>query len=228
MKEAFYYVFPKTIPILTGYLFLGMAFGFLMTSQGFPAWVPITMSLIIYAGSMQYAAIPLLTAPFDPIGAFILTLMVNARHIFYAIALLTPYQSLGWQKIYNIFALTDETFSLNVTLDIPDNLNKSWVYFFVSILNQTYWVAATTLGALLGNYLIINTKGIEFVLTALFLCIFTERWLTTNDHRNAVIGLVAPIVCLLIFGPSNFMIPAMIIIILIFSIDFFREEQVND
>ncbi|UUX34970.1 AzlC family ABC transporter permease [Fundicoccus culcitae] len=228
MKEAFKFVFPKTIPIMTGYLFLGIAYGFLITSQGYDVWIPIAMSLFIYAGSMQYAAIPLLAAPFDPLGAFILTLMVNARHVFYAIALLRQYHDMGWQKWYSIFALSDETFSLNISMEIPEDINPSWAYFHVSWLDHFYWVAATALGALLGSFLTFDTTGIEFVLTALFLSIFVERWLNTNDHRAAMVGVVAPVICLIIFGPANFMIPAMFLILLIFAIEYYQKERRHD
>lgn len=225
MKEAFKFVFPMTIPIMTGYLFLGIAYGFLVTSQGFDIWIPIFMSLFVYAGSMQYAAIPLLAASFDPIAAFVLTLMVNARHIFYSIALLRQYHQMGWQKWYSIFTLSDETFSLNVSMRIPENINPAWAYFHVSWLDHFYWVLATAIGAFLGSFISFNTKGIEFVLTALFLSIFVERWLNTTDHGASLIGLLAPLLCLAIFGASNFMIPSMIMILIIFAAEYFLKEQ---
>lgn len=148
MKEALKYSFPKTVPIMAGYLFLGASFGVLAVSQGLSLMVTILMSLLIYAGSMQFATINVLQASFHPIGALLLTLMVNARHIFYGITLLKPYSQMDWKKYYTIFGLTDETFSLVVSLDVPKSMDKNWVYFFVTGLNQLYWVAGTMLSTL--------------------------------------------------------------------------------
>src|SRR5699024_11184524 len=189
MKEALKYSFPKTVPIMAGYLFLGASFGVLAVSQGLSLMVTILMSLLIYAGSMQFATINVLQANFHPIGALLLTLMVNARHIFYGITLLKPYSHMDWKKYYTIFGLTDETFSLNVSLEIPELINKNWVYFFIIGLNQLYWFLVSIIGILLSNLISFNTEGIEFVLTALFVTIFVEQWLSTDDHTSALTGL---------------------------------------
>lgn len=223
MKDSFKYAFPLTIPIMAGYIFLGTSFGLLMTSQGFSIGYPILMSIVIYGGSMQFAALGLFSAAFNPVGAFLLTLMVHARHIFYGITMLKPFKTLKKTKLYTMFALTDETFSLLVSLDPPSTLDKSWVYFHISWLNQVYWITGTTIGALLGSNLSFNTEGIEFVLTALFIVIFIDQWLNSTNHQPALIGTIGSLAALIIFGAHQFMIPAMIIIIAIFSVIYIRK-----
>lgn len=228
MKEAFKYSFPKTIPILTGYLFLGASFGILGRSQGIPAITLIMMSLFIYAGSMQFATINVFHASFDPIGAIFLTLMVNARHLFYGITMLPKYSPLKWEKWYAVFGLTDETFSLNVSLDIPENLDEGQVFFIITALNQSYWVGGTILGLLLSRIISFSTEGIEFVLTALFVTIFVEQWLSTEDHLSAISGLVLAIISLFIFGPAHFLIPSMILLIIFFLLQYILKGGRND
>lgn len=231
MKQALKYAFPLTIPIMAGYLFLGMSFGILTSSKGFPTYYPVIMGIFIYGGSMQFAAINLLLAAFNPISAIMLTFMVHARHIFYGITMLKPFNQLknGPRKFYTMFGLTDETFSLLASLDVPEELDDNWVYFWITLLNQIYWVLGCGLGALVGSYISFNTQGIEFVLTALFVTIFIDQWLSAKNHRPAMIGLVSSAVCLFVFGGSSFMIPAMVVILALFSIDFYREvKAAND
>lgn len=225
MKEAFKFSFPKTIPIMAGYIFLGASFGILAISQGLSVFITLLMSLLIFAGSMQFAAINVLTTAFNPVGAFLLTIMVNARHIFYGITLLRPYSQMDWKKFYTIFGLTDETFSLNVSLDVPYAVDKNWVYFIITGLNHLYWLAGTAIGILLGNLLTFNTEGIEFVLTALFVTIFAEQWLASDDHSSALTGLFAAIFCLLIFGADDFLIPSMVAIIVTFLVRYVKEGR---
>lgn len=225
MKEALKFSFPKTVPIMAGYLFLGASFGVLAISQGLSPLITGLMSLLIFAGSMQFAAVNVLQASFNPISALMLTLMVNARHIFYGITLLKPYSQMDWKKYYTIFGLTDETFSLTVSLDVPESVDKNWVYFFVTILNQIYWVAGTIIGILLSHFISFNTEGIEFVLTALFVTIFVEQWLSTDDHTSALTGLIAAVISLIIFGSAHFLIPAMLAVIVFFL---FQYRKVGD
>lgn len=227
MKNALKYSFPLTIPIMAGYVFLGISFGILATSKGLPLYYPVLMGIVIYGGSMQFAAVNLLLAAFNPIGAILLTIMVHARHIFYGITMLVPFNQLknGFRKIYCMFGLTDETFSLLASLEVPEEQDRNWVYFLVTFLNQCYWVIGCGLGAVIGSNLTFNTEGIEFVLTALFVTIFVEQWLNASSHRPAIIGLVGSAVCLVIFGGANFMIPAMIIILILFSLDYYKEVK---
>ncbi len=204
---------PYTLPICIGFLFVGMSYGFLMNSLGFSFIYPMMMSLLIFAGSMEFVTANLLLGAFDPLSAFFLTLMVNARHIFYGISMLEKYKHTGLKKIYLIFGMCDESFSINCTVTPPDHVDKGWFMFFVTLLNHVYWVVGATLGGLLGYLVEINTKGIEFVMTALFTVMFIEQWEETKYHTPAIIGMGCSIVCLLLFGSTQFMIPAMLAII---------------
>lgn len=214
MKEAFKYAFPKTVPIFAGYLFLGLSFGILAVSQGLSPSLTIFMSFLVYSGAMQFAAVPLLIGPFDPITHFFLTLIISARHVFYGITMLKPYSQMDWKKYYTIFAMTDETFSLNVALDIPAHIRQDWVFFHISWLNHLYWILGGVLGVVLGAMIPFDTTGIDFVLTALFLSIFVDQWLSTDDHTPAIIGLLSTFAMLLLFGKQHFMIPSMLLIIM--------------
>lgn len=213
MKDAFKFAFPHTIPIMAGYIFLGIPFGILAVTQGFPPFFAILMSLIIYSGAIQYAAVDVFLASFNPINALLLTLMVGARHIFYGIAMLTKFSKLDSKRYYTIFGLTDETFSVLVSLDVPDDINRDWAYFFITILNQTYWVTGTVIGVLLGSLITFNLDGIDFVLTALFITIFVEQWLSSSSKTPALVGVLSGFISLVLIGPDNFMIPAMIFIV---------------
>lgn len=213
MKEAFKFAFPHTIPIMAGYIFLGIPFGLLAVSQGFSPLFAILMSVIIYSGAIQYAAIDVFLASFNPMNAIILTLMVGARHIFYGIAMLTKFSKLDSKKYYTIFGLTDETFSVLVSIDVPENLSRDWVYFFITLLNQMYWVSGTVIGILLGSMITINLEGIDFVLTALFITIFVDQWLNSSSKVPALVGILSGLLCLILFGANNFMIPAMVFIV---------------
>lgn len=222
MSEALSYSLKLTVPVMTGYLFLSLSFGILMVANNFPAWVPIAMSLFIYAGSMQFATVSLLLSPFAPLEAFLLSLMINARHLFYGITLLEKYSHLKRGKLYTIFGLTDETFSVIVSIDPPSHISRQFTYFFVTLLGHFYWVAGTVIGVIIGQQLTMDTSGIDFVLTALFFIIFLDQWVKSDNHSPALVGLISSIFCLIIFGPNNFMIPAMILILILFSIQFYR------
>ena len=207
-KNTLRAAFPHTIPVLTGYLFLGVAYGILMASSGYPAWLAVLMSVAVYAGSMQFAAVPLLAVP-DPLGALLLALLVNARHVFYGISMMNQYRDAGRCRPYLIFALTDETFSVNVSAKVPAGMEPARFYTAVSALDQFYWVTATALGCALGAAASFDTKGISFVMTALFTAIFTGQWLDAKEHRPALVGVGASAACLVLFGPSGFILPAM-------------------
>jgi 4-azaleucine resistance transporter AzlC len=206
--------FPYTLPVMTGYLFLGMAFGILLNSKGYSFLWAIFMSIIIFAGSMQYVAIELLTVAFNPLNAFLMTLMVNARHLFYGLSLLEKYNESRNKKPYLMFGLTDETFSILCATEPPEGVDRSWFMFFVTFLNHFYWITACALGGILGSLVSFNTKGIDFVMTALFVVIFLNQWKSQTRHTPAMIGIGASVVCLLIFGAQKFIIPAMILIII--------------
>lgn len=204
--------FLDTIPVMTGYLFLGFGFGIIMMKNGFGVLWALAMSLFIFAGSMQYVAVGLLTSGAGLLTVAMTTFVVNARHLFYGISMVEAYRGTGKKKPYLIFALTDETYSLVSREKLPEGIDRKKYYFLVSIFDQSYWVAGTLLGSLAGSLLPINYEGIDFVLTALFVTIFVEQWLTTKKHLPALIGLGATALCLLIFGSETFLIPSMILI----------------
>lgn len=225
MKSLVKTCFIHTLPVMAGYLFLGTGFGMLLHAKGYGILYSAAMSIFIYAGSMQYLAVDLLTGGASLITAAITTLMVNARHLFYGISMIDTYKNCGWRKPYLIFALTDETYSLNCS-GAPAGVEDSKTYFFlVSLFNQCYWVTGSVLGVLAGSLLPINTEGIDFALTALFVTVFVEQWKSTRDHIPALIGVFSSLLCLLLFGPANFLIPAMGMITL--SLILYRRRKEN-
>ena len=215
---AFREALVKTLPICVGFLFLGMSYGFLMKSRGFPTVYPLFMSMFIFAGSMEFIAMNLLLSAFNPLYSFLLTLMVNARHLFYGISMLDKYRGLGWKKPYLIFGMCDESFTINCTSTVPDNVDRGWFMFFVTLLNQIYWVTGAVSGSLLGNILTFNTEGLDFVMTALFVVMFINQWDSSEDHRSALVGTAASLLCLFVFGSGFFIIPAMALIVLVFAL----------
>ena len=185
-----------------------------MNVSGFSFWYPMIMSLTIFGGSLEFVAVSMLLAPYAPVQVFIMTLMIQARHLFYGISMLDKFKGLGWKKVFLIFGMCDETFSINYTAEIPKDVDRGWFYFFVTLLNYFYWFSGATLGGLLGGLIKLNMEGLDFVMTAMFVVIFMEQWLKEKHHRSEWIGLGASTACLLIFGPDNFMIPTMICILL--------------
>lgn len=217
-KKTVQTAFLDTVPVLTGYVFLGFGFGILMHQNGYGVLWAAAMSLFIYAGSMQYVAVSLLTSGAGLLTAAMTAFVVNARHLFYGISMVDAYKGAGKKKPYMIFALTDETYSLVSKNQIPEGMNRHAYCFLVSLFDQIYWVAGTVLGSLAGSLLPINYEGIDFVLTALFVTIFVEQWLSTQNHMPAVIGVVSTLVCLLIFGSDVFLIPSMVIIAVLLTV----------
>lgn len=212
MKKAFKAAFPHTIPIFAGFWFLGMTYGIYMNVSGFPFWYPMLMSLTIFAGSMEFVAVNLLLGAFSPLQAFAMTLMINARHLFYGISMLDKYRGMGWKKFYLIFGMCDESFSINYTAEIPEGTDRGWFMFFVTLLNQFYWFFGATLGGIFGSLIHFSTEGLDFVMTAMFVVIFLEQWLKEKNHVSAVMGVALSLLCLVAFGADDFMIPSMIAI----------------
>lgn len=202
--------FLDTLPVMTGYLFLGFGFGIILQQNGYGVLWALAMSLFIYAGSMQYVGVGLLTGGASLAAAALTTLMVNARHLFYGISMIDTYKGTGKRKPYLIFALTDETYSL-VSRKLPEGVEKTTYCFLVSLFDQCYWVAGSAVGALAGK-LPLDFTGIDFALTALFVTIFVEQWLSTKNHLPALVGVGSAVLCLVIFGAENFLIPTMILI----------------
>ena len=221
VRQAFY----KSIPVLAGYVVIGIGFGIVMRNAGYGLWWTIAMSLLIYAGSMQYVGVGLLTGGASLLTTILTTFMVNARHLFYSISMIDQYKDAGKYKPYMIFALTDETYSLLCDGKVPSGADPDLYRFLVSLFNQGYWLAGSIIGNLLGAVLPFSTAGIEFSMTALFVASFTEQWLTTKDHVPALIGLICTLLCLVIFGRDNFLIPAMLLITLALTLLRKREEE---
>ena len=220
IKEAFY----KSIPIMAGYIVLGIGFGILMNNAGYGLILTAAMSIFIYAGSMQYVGVSLLTGGASIITTALTTFMVNARHLFYSISMIKPYQDAGKYKPYMIFALTDETYSLLCDGSAPAE-NPNLFRFTVSLFNHCYWVTGSVIGCLIGDAIPFSTAGIEFSMTALFVAAFTEQWLTLKDHIPALTGIICTLLCLLIFGRDRFLIPAMLLITLVLTILRGKEEK---
>lgn len=211
-QSAVKYAFKASLPVMAGYLVLGFGFGVLLESKGFGwPWAAL-MSLTIYAGSMQYVAIDLLSGGASLITAALMTLAVNVRHLFYGVSMLEKYKNAGAKKPYLIFALTDETYSLVCSPSLPEGMNEQKYDLLVSLFNQCYWVAGSIAGALVGGALAFDSAGIDFSMTALFVVIFVEQWEKSKSHLSALIGLGASVLCLCIFGPSGFLIPSMVLI----------------
>ena len=219
-RRAFRAAFPHTLPVMTGYLFLGISYGILITSgeKGFPFWMPILTSLTIFAGSMEFALVEILSGGFNLLQAFMMTLMINARHLFYGTSMLDRYKNLGFKKLYMIFGLTDETFSIACGIQPPEDVDRKWFMFFATLLDHSYWVLGCTLGGLFGSVLNFDTKGLDFAMTALFVVLFLEHWQKEKNHLSSLIGLVLPVICLLIFGADGFMIPAMLAILVALTV----------
>lgn len=213
-QAAFRAAFPATIPVMTGFLCLGLAYGVLMQSKGYgPLW-SVLMSAVAFGGSMQFVAITLLTSAFDPLQAFFLSILVNARHMFYGLALLERYKNLGKARPFLIYTLCDETFSLISTLEVPEDVERRDFYVWISLLNYLYWIAGTALGGLMGGLFPFDTTGMDFALTALFVVLFLEQWKRRENRPAGVLGILCAAVSLAAFGPENLVVPAMALVLL--------------
>lgn len=215
MRKVLRQAFIATLPVMTGYLVLGIGFGLTLYDRGGNVLLALAMSGFIYAGSMQYLAVDLFSTGATLLSAAMVTLMVNARHLFYGVSMLEKYRGMGAAKPYLIFGLTDETYSLlcQDALPVPEGQRKAY-YLLVTLLDHLWWVLGTLLGAGAAALMQINTTGMDFALTALFVTVLVEQWLTAKDRVPALIGGGASLVCLLLFGAEDFLIPAMLIIAL--------------
>lgn len=213
---------------MTGYLFLGISYGIYMNVSGFSFLYPMLMGITIFGGSLEFLAVSLLLSTFAPLQTFLLALVIQARHLFYGIAMLEKYKNTGIKKLYLIFALTDETFSINCSTPVPEGTDRGKFYFAVSLLDQIYWVSGAAIGGILGSFINFNTEGLDFVMTAMFVVIFIEQWLKEKKHYTAIIGVLSSVFCLMIFGSESFIIPSMICIFAMLA--FFRKpiEKAGD
>jgi 4-azaleucine resistance transporter AzlC len=217
-KKALKAAFPYTIPIFAGFWFLGLAYGIYMNVSGFSFVYPMIMSIIIFGGSLEFVAVEMLLSPFAPAQVLVMTLLIQARHLFYGISMLDKFKDMGWKKFYLIFGMCDETFSINYTANIPADVDRGWFMFFVTLLNHFYWVSGATIGGLIGSLIHFDTDGISFVMTAMFVVIFMEQWMKEKHHISAYIGLGAAAVCLIFFGADSFMIPTMLLIVTLLAL----------
>ncbi|HJA92331.1 MAG TPA: AzlC family ABC transporter permease [Candidatus Eisenbergiella merdipullorum] len=218
LKKALFAAFPNTLPILAGFLFLGMTYGIYMNVSGFSFWYPCLMSLTIFAGSVEFVAVNLLLGAFHPIQALAMTLMLNARHLFYGISMLDRFRGMGLKKIYLIFGMCDETFSINYTAQVPTDVDRGWFMFFVTLLNHLYWFAGATLGGIFGSFITFSTEGLDFVMTAMFVVIFLEQWLKEEKHESSLLGIGLSVLSLIAFGADGFLIPAMLSILAVLTL----------
>ena len=205
--------FPATVPVLTGYLCLGIAYGVLMRTAGYGLGWAVFLSIVCYAGSMEFVTVTLLTSAFDPVQALVMSILVNARHCFYGLSILEKYRGTGWARPFLIFGLTDETFSLVSTLEPPAGVERRDFYFWISLLDYLYWQMGSVLGALIGGLLPFDTTGLDFALTALFIVLFLEQWRKRENRPAALIGLGCTAVSLAAVGADRLVIPAMVLIL---------------
>lgn len=212
-RAAFKTAFPYTIPVLTGYLFIGIAFGVMFAEKGYSFLWAILMSTLVYAGSGQYLAVNFFVPGFSFIQAIFLTLMVNIRHVFYGISLLEKFNRFGKKRWYLVFGLTDETYSLLCTTNIPEDVDDEKNLLAITLLNQSYWIIGSAIGGIAGTVIPFDSTGIDFAMTALFVVIFLEQWFQKKNRIPAVIGMVVSFICLQIFGADHFVLPSMLIII---------------
>lgn len=226
--------FKSTIPVMAGYIFLGITYGILMRTAGFPWWLAVLQAFVIYTGSMEFLMVSILASSFNPVSAAVTAFMVGARHIFYGLSMLSKYRNTGRKKFYLIYTTSDETFAVNYSAKIPDHIDHGWFYFWVSFLDQMYWASGALIGGVFGGILsrMINTEGLDFVMTAMFTVIFMDQWMKDRDeakksgkghaslwyHLPSLIGVLASVVCLLIFGPDYFIVPTMILIFVLLMI----------
>lgn len=213
-RQALRDAFPHTIPVVTAFIFLGAAYGILMRVHGYGLGWTLAFSGLAYGGSGQYLALAFLSAGYEPLTAFLMFLMVNARHLFYGIGMLEAFQGTGKYKPFLIFSLCDETFSLLAHAKPSPGVDRTLFMFYIALINYLAWQAGSVLGSLVGTLINFNVQGLDFVLTALFMVIFLGQWESAPDRRPALIGLGSSLAALLVFGPQTFIIPAMVLIVL--------------
>ena len=218
IKKALRCAFPYTLPIFAGFWFLGLTYGIYMNVSGFHFLYPMLMSLLIFAGSIEFVTVNMLLGAFDPVQALLMTIMINARHLFYGISMLDKWKGIGWKKFYLIFGMCDESFSINYTAKIPEDVDKGWFMFFVTLLNHMHWFTGATLGGIFGSLISFNTEGLDFVMTAMFVVIFLEQWMKEKDHTSALLGIGLSALCVVVFGPENFLVPAMAAIVVMLTV----------
>ncbi len=224
VNTSLHHAFRASLPIMAGYGFLGVTYGIYMHELGFSFVYPMLLAVTVYAGSAEFLLGNMLLGSFHPIQAFLMVLMINARHLFYGLSMLDRYKGLGWKKFFLIFGMSDETFALTSSTKIPEGADKGWFLLWITWLDEAYWVTGATLGGIIGPYLKFDLKGLDFVLTAMFTAIFADNWLREKSHTSSMAGLFISAFCLLLFGADNFIIPSMVVILLFLTIYKKRKE----
>ena len=218
VRRAFTTALPKTLPVFAGYCFLGMTYGIYLGTSGLPLWYVILMNLTIFSGSAEMLAVEMMLGPFNPLSALAIAVMTGARYLFYGISMLDRYKGTGVKKFYLIYGMVDETFSINYQTILPPDVDRGWFLFFVTLLDHLYWIFGAVTGTLLGSLIFFSTEGLDFVTTAMFVVIFMNQWMTEKRHASELIGILASVACLIVFGAESFIIPAMALILVILTV----------
>lgn len=209
---------PQTLPVLAGYFVLSAGYGMYVQSLGLPVWYPMLMGTVVYGGSWEIVLASLLLGQFAPVSALLMGVMIQARHIFYGFAMLERYRGYGLRSIYMIFTMSDETFAVTYSAEPPAGVDRGWFMFFISLLDQCYWVFGAGFGAVLGAVLPFSTEGVDFVMTAMFVVTFINQWEKDHQHYSALIGIAVSLLCLVVFGSSSFLLPSMGIILVLLAL----------
>ena len=218
IRKALRYAFQASIPIMTGYGFLGLTYGIYMHELGFNFLYPMLLAMTVYAGSAEFLLGNMLLGSFNPLQTFLMVLMVNARHLFYGLSMLDRYKGLGWKKFFLIFGMSDETFAITSSAKIPEGVDRGWYLLWITWLDESYWVIGATLGGLIGPLITFEMKGLDFVLTAMFTAIFADNWIREKNHTSSLSGMMICGMSLLIFGADNFIIPSMVLILVFLTL----------
>lgn len=217
-REALAPAFRASIPIMAGYGFLGLTYGIYMHELGFGFLYPMLLAITVYAGSAEFLLGNMLVGSFHPLQAFLMVLVVNARHLFYGLTMLEKYKGMGWKKFFLIFGMSDETFAITSSIKPPHGVDRGWYLLWITWLDETYWVLGATMGGLIGPLLTFNLRGLDFVLTAMFTAIFVDNWLKEKNHTSSISGLAITGTCLIIFGADNFIIPSMVVTLIFLTL----------
>lgn len=209
------FAFAQSVPVMLGYIFLGIAFGLMLQDAGYSFWWAFLCSVCIYAGSMQFVLVTLLTGGVSLLYAAVMTLFINGRHLFYGLSFIEKFQSMGKYYPYMIFSLTDETYSVLCGLKVPKEMNEKRISFMIALFDHCYWIIGSVLGAVIGQLITFDTTGVDFSMTALFVVIVINQWMDSKEHRPAIVGAVIGILCLFIFGADKFLLPALTLVALI-------------
>lgn len=219
--------FQSSLPILAGYGFLGLTYGIYMHELGFNFLYPMLLAMTVFAGSAEFLLGNMLIGSFHPLQAFLMILVVNARHLFYGLAMLEKYKGMGWKKFFLIFGMSDETFAVTSSTEVPKGVDRGWYLLWITLLDESYWVLGATLGGLVGPLLKFDLRGLDFVLTAMFTAIFADNWIKEKNHTSSISGLILTGLCIIIFGADNFIIPSMVVMLIFLTLMRKKLEKVE-